>query len=193
MQCINWKGREMTGLRKLLKKILYRFRGIQDIEALIDDGMIIGERFWCGDDCSFDSSFCWLITIGNNVTFSNRVQLIAHDASIHDFVFKTKIGKIVIDDYAFIGARSLILPGVHIGTGAVVAAGSLVNKDIPPGEVWGGVPARKIMTRENLEDKSNDLQYKKFKYDGISEEERLKLREEILKELSTNKKICFLE
>lgn len=45
---------------------------------------------------------------------------------------------VVIDDYAFLGARSLIMPGVHIGEGAIIAAGSVVTKDIPPGEVWGG-------------------------------------------------------
>lgn len=106
MDCINWKGRSPKGLKKIIKSFIKKIRGQQNIETLIQSGMKVGEQFWVGDDCSFDSSFCWLIQIGNKVTFSNRVRLIAHDASIHDFIFKTKIGRIIIDDYVFIGAGS---------------------------------------------------------------------------------------
>jgi maltose O-acetyltransferase len=57
-----------------------------------------------------------------------------------------------VDDYVFIGPRAIILPGVKIGKGAVVAAGAVVTKDVLAGEVVGGVPARKIKERkiENL-------------------------------------------
>ncbi len=73
------------------------------------------------------------------MTFSNNVQLITHDSSLYDFIHRTKLGMIIIDDWVFIGARTLILPGVHIGEGAIVAAGSLVTKNIPSMEVWGGI------------------------------------------------------
>lgn len=53
-------------------------------------------------------------------------------------------GKVVIKRGACVGANSVVLPGVTIGEEAIVGALSLVNKDIPAGEVWGGVPARKI-------------------------------------------------
>jgi len=53
----------------------------------------------------------------------------------------------VIEDYAFIGPRAIILPGVKIGRGAVVAAGAVVTKDIPPFSVVGGVPAQIIRER----------------------------------------------
>lgn len=65
-------------------------------------------------DVLFDDSFCYLIKIGNHVCFSNRVQVIAHDSSLYDFVHRTKIGRVVVNDWAFGGARSLIMSGVHV-------------------------------------------------------------------------------
>lgn len=53
-----------------------------------------------------------------------------------------------IGEYVVIFAHAVILPGITIGTGAVIAAGAVVTKDVPPFEVWGGVPARKIGHRE---------------------------------------------
>jgi len=54
---------------------------------------------------------------------------------------------VVIEDDVWIAARSIILPGVTIGKGAVIAAGAVVTKDVPPYTVVGGVPARKIKLR----------------------------------------------
>lgn len=93
----------------------------------------------------------YLITVGNNVQ-------VTHDAAIHthgggqairkehpDFdVF----GKVVIEDWVYIGANSHIMPGVTIGEGALVAAGSIVTKSVPPHTVVGGNPARIICTTE---------------------------------------------
>lgn len=58
-------------------------------------------------------------------------------------------GKVVIEDWAYIGSFSQIMPGVTIGEGSLVAAGSVVTKSTPPGSVVGGNPAKIICTVEN--------------------------------------------
>jgi acetyltransferase-like isoleucine patch superfamily enzyme len=55
---------------------------------------------------------------------------------------------VIIEDYVWICSRAIILPGVRIGKGAVVASGSVVTKDVEPWDVVGGVPAKKIAERE---------------------------------------------
>ena len=60
----------------------------------------------------------------------------------------------------WVGNGCTILGGVTIGDGAVIAAGAVVTKDVPPCEVWGGVPARKLKDRfKNIEDKINHLNF----------------------------------
>ena len=63
-------------------------------------------------------------------------------------------GKVVIEDWAYIGAHSQIMPGVTIGRGALVAAGSIVTKSVSPGTVVGGNPARYICTVEEYYERS---------------------------------------
>ncbi|MBL4759357.1 MAG: acyltransferase [Mariprofundaceae bacterium] len=81
------------------------------------------------------------IHIGQNVLIADYVSIYDHD---HDFgnreVFKTK--PVVIKDDVWIGSHSVILKGVHIGEGSIIAAGSVVTKMVPSGELWGGVPAK---------------------------------------------------
>lgn len=54
----------------------------------------------------------------------------------------------IIGAYAFVSTNAVIMYGINIGEGAVIAAGAVVTKDVPPYEVWAGVPARKISTRQ---------------------------------------------
>ena len=58
-------------------------------------------------------------------------------------------GDVIIDDYVWIASRVTILPGVHIGRGAVVASGAIVTKDVPECAIVGGVPARIIGERKS--------------------------------------------
>ena len=92
-------------------------------------------------------SEAYLITIGDNVQITNNVSIYTHGGgnSIRkkhpDFdVF----GKVVIGDWAYIGAFSQIMPGVTIGEGAMIGAGSVVTKDITVGELWIGNLAKFI-------------------------------------------------
>lgn len=97
------------------------------------------------------SSEPYLITIGNCVQVTENVWFYTHGGSnvvrrqIPDF---DCFGKIVIKDCAYIGSGSIILPGVTIGEGALVAAGSVVTKSVPAHTVVGGNPARVICSIE---------------------------------------------
>lgn len=92
------------------------------------------------------------IVIGDNCLISYNVHL---RTDMHNYLNKNKLIKfqghterdIIIGDDVWIGYGAQIMSGVTIGRGAVVAAGAVVTKDIPPYEVWGGVPAKKIKER----------------------------------------------
>jgi acetyltransferase-like isoleucine patch superfamily enzyme len=96
----------------------------------------------------------FLVSIGRHVTISFGVSFITHDGGT--FVFRDqkryeqviKFGRITIHDNCFIGARSILMPGVTIGPNSVVAAGSVVTKDAGPNVVVGGVPAKVICSVE---------------------------------------------
>lgn len=93
-----------------------------------------------------------LIRFHNNIKVATGVTFVTHDV-IHmvlnrcrDYQYDENMGCIEIMDNVFIGARSVIMPNVRIGPNAIVAAGAVITKDVPPGEIWGGVPAIKIGT-----------------------------------------------
>lgn len=112
------------------------------IKACLGLGMKVGENCHGLSGSTIDVAHCWLIEIGNNVTFAPQAYLLAHDASTKRYLNYTKIAKLKIEDNAFIGARALIMPGVTIGKNAIVAAGSLVTKSVPENTIVGGNPAR---------------------------------------------------
>ena len=87
------------------------------------------------------------LVIGSNVSISAEVALITGTHDINDPGFPSDYRPIVIDDYAWIGTRAMILQGVTIGQGAVVMAGAVVTKDVEPFAVVGGVPAKPITER----------------------------------------------
>ena len=69
---------------------------------------------------------------------------------------RTEVEPIVIGNDVWIGSRSLIMKGVHIGDGAIIAAGSVVTKDVPPYEIWGGNPARFLKSRLPAKEEKHD-------------------------------------
>ena len=114
-----------------------------------------------GKNCLIDtrnwSSEPYLITIGNNVQVTRGVSIHTHgggNAVREKHPDFDVFGKVVIEDWAYIGAHSQIMPGVTIGRGALVAAGSIVTKSVAPGTVVGGNPARYICTVEEYYERS---------------------------------------
>jgi maltose O-acetyltransferase len=88
------------------------------------------------------------LTIGANVSVGAGVWLITGSHDMNDPAFPDFYRPIVIDDHAWIGFRATILGGVTIGEGAVVMAGAMVTRDVPPYAVVGGVPAKLVRYRE---------------------------------------------
>lgn len=136
-----------------IKELLYRIRGEYTTEKLISMGMTVGCNFKRLNGVILDPGHCWLIEIGNNVTMAPRVHILCHDASTKQFLGYTKIGRVTIGDNVFIGAESVVLPGVTIGSNVVIGANSTVTHDIPANSVAAGSPARVICTLEEYLDK----------------------------------------
>lgn len=87
------------------------------------------------------------IIIGNNVGIAHNTKIYTLGHDLNDPEFKTKGAAVTIGDNAFVFSNALIMPGVNIGEGAVVLAGSIVTKDVEPWSVVGGNPAIKIRDR----------------------------------------------
>jgi maltose O-acetyltransferase len=134
---------------KRARGFVRRLRGEQDVRALVRQGLRLGANVNLGPELRIDPSHCWLVSIGNDVTFAPRVHLLAHDASSTPHL-GTRLGRVVIGDGVFIGAGTTVLPNVRIGDRAIVGAGSVVTRDVPSGTVAAGNPARVISTVEEF-------------------------------------------
>lgn len=106
--------------------------------------MVIGEDLIIVEN---HDSFYPKLFIGDRVAIAQRVTLVTGSSPsfshLHQ-VYKSFGGKIVIEDDAWIGTGAIILPNVTVGRGAVVGAGAVVTKDVPPYTVVVGIPARPI-------------------------------------------------
>ncbi len=87
------------------------------------------------------------LSIGRNVSISEQACIYTCEHDIDDPDFRLTGGRTIIGDYVFIGARSIILPGICVGDGAAVAAGAVVTHDVPPYILVAGVPAKPIRSR----------------------------------------------
>ncbi|MBS3200932.1 acyltransferase [Turicibacter bilis] len=144
-------------LKLFFKDIIRRIIGEIPTSTLIKRGLIVGKNFNRQQGCFIDPTHCWLIEIGDNVTMSIRVVLMAHDASTKNVTGYTKIGKIKIGDNVFIGANSLILPNVTIGENSIIGANSVVTKDIPSNCIVAGNPAKVIGSLKDFKVKNENM------------------------------------
>ena len=134
----------MISIHQLLRKFYLALFNPDPIAVLIKHGLVVGRNFHVQEDVVIDSSHCWHITIGDDVTLAPRVHILAHDASTKMHLGYTRIGKVKIGNRVFIGASSTILPGVTIGNNVVIGAGSVVSRDVPDGVVAVGNPAKVV-------------------------------------------------
>ena len=88
------------------------------------------------------------LIIGKNVVIAYEAIIWTLNHDYNDIYFAGKGSSVTIGDYAWICCRSIILPGITIGEGAVVASGAIVTKDVPPYTIVGGTPAKIIGYRE---------------------------------------------
>jgi acetyltransferase-like isoleucine patch superfamily enzyme len=108
--------------------------------ALRRAGVTVGEGVSWGLEATPDVFWPELITLEDHCIVGYDAVLLCHEFLQDEY----RTGEIIVGERAMIGAKAVVLPGVHVGAGAQVAAGSLVANDVPPGETWAGVPARPV-------------------------------------------------
>jgi acetyltransferase-like isoleucine patch superfamily enzyme len=107
----------------------------------------VGEKTSFALMVMLDIMFPEKISVGENTVIGYNTTILAHEYLIREY----RLGEVRIGSEVMIGANSTILPGVTIGDGAIVSAGTLVHKDVPSGAFVGGNPMRVIYTKEELE------------------------------------------
>lgn len=110
------------------------------------DGARIGRNTKIYHGCTLDLRSG--LSIGENVSLSPEVMILGGTHDIHGARFGEVAGFVTIEDHVWIGARAVILPGITVGRGAVVAAGSVVTKNVAPLTIVAGVPAKPVGVRD---------------------------------------------
>ncbi|MFH1515082.1 MAG: acyltransferase [bacterium] len=158
-----------------------------DIQALVEKGLVLGENVHFDHRVIIDKSHCWLITIGDDVTFAPRASILAHDASTKNHLGYTKVGRVNIGNKTFIGSDAIVLPGTTIGENVIVAAGCVVSGNIPDGVVIAGNPAVEIFKTSDYLEKHKEKMKSRPVYPakgftfagGITPENKAKMRAEL--------------
>jgi len=107
----------------------------------------IGEDTMIGDHVFLDGRD--KLVIGDHVDIASQVMVYNSEHNLESDGFEATYGSVKIGDYVFIGPRAIILPGVKIGKGAVIAAGAVVTKNVSDFAIVGGIPAKVIGERAN--------------------------------------------
>jgi acetyltransferase-like isoleucine patch superfamily enzyme len=137
--------------RKLRNSFLYRiayFCPINSIRIKCHKwrGVKIGKNVYIGMQCSIDNAYPEYVYIEDNVSIASESLIIAHSNPYQHFSDFTpaQVAPVVIKKGAWLSVRSLILPGVTIGEYVIVAAGSVINSDVPSCSVVSGNPPKII-------------------------------------------------
>jgi acetyltransferase-like isoleucine patch superfamily enzyme len=109
-----------------IRPVLHRIRGVK-----IDEGV------WVGQYVYIDGMYPEAVSIGKNAIISLRTSILTH-------LLSGFAGPVVIEEDVFVGPHCVILPNTRIGKGAVIKAGTVVSRNIPPGTFWGPPPPVKV-------------------------------------------------
>jgi acetyltransferase-like isoleucine patch superfamily enzyme len=144
---ITWPHQVALGDDCILEhNIYFKFDGIWRRGSSI----IIGSKVFIGNGCEFNVRKS--IVVGNNSLIGSGCRFIDHDHGTKlDKLIRDQQGtekSIIIGNNVWIGSNVVVLKGVEIGEGAIVAAGSVVTKNVPPNTIVAGIPAKIIQNRE---------------------------------------------
>jgi acetyltransferase-like isoleucine patch superfamily enzyme len=144
---VSWPHQVQIGSEcSLEKNIYFKYEGIWKPGP----NLLIGDRVFIGNHCEFNIAD--RLEIGSYCLIASGCKFIDHNHGIsmnaQIFLQKSIQDPIFLGEGVWLGVNVVVLKGVHIGNGAIIAAGSVVNKSVPPMEIWGGVPAKKIGERK---------------------------------------------
>lgn len=150
---LRWAKRCFYRKRYRLKNVHPKFLATSQLEGVAKD-VKAGAYSYIGPR----SIIYPKVTIGNYTMIANDVCIVGADHYFRQpgipmvFAGREELHETIIGDDVWIGAKSIIMVGVKIGNGAIVAAGSVVTKDVEPYSIYGGVPAKKIKDRFTYEE-----------------------------------------
>lgn len=148
----------MNSPHNKLAVLFHRMRGVK-----------IGKNVYIDRGVFIDTSRPHLVTIHDDVEIGPNAMIIATDSSYNHIFKEVPIfyKKVIIEKNAYIGAGTIVLPGVTIGESSIVGAGAVVTKDVPPRSVVTGVPARITKTVDLGLHQLGNLEVLKKEIDGI--------------------------
>lgn len=150
-------GVRLEGARVSPKAILNKTAYLGRV--VVASGVTLGEGTYINSGLIFSGnigSWCSIaygVIIGpaeHDMNFMTMSPFHALSMGLDEEATKLNVPPPIIEDGVWIGANAIILRGIRVGRGAVIAAGAVVTKDVPAGEVWGGVPAKYISRRGNI-------------------------------------------
>jgi carbonic anhydrase/acetyltransferase-like protein (isoleucine patch superfamily) len=152
-------------------------------------GLIIGKNVYIFQDVEIDPGYPFLIEIGDNCRISKGVTILAHDATAFKDLGITRVAPVKVLEGSFIGQSAIILPGVTIGPKALVAAGSVVNRDIPEGKAAAGNPARPYSSYFEVLERYKEMSPTKQVFDFKDIEEGVIKPQDIINSLKNDRLI----
>lgn len=141
------------------KLMIWKFR--RYVLSQVKAGMHLGKNVMVCPGVKFDPPHSFLTSIGDNCVIAPDVRFLNHDASLFLFAEIAKIGRIEIKENCFIGAGSILLPGITIGPNAIIGAGSIVTKNVEPDTIVAGNPAKVIKKTSEYVSGCKEMLHKK--------------------------------